>query len=237
MSGVCEQLCDEVASALGEGGFPLVIGGDHSIAMGTLSGIARHVRDAKGGEEPRIGLLWFDAHADLNTPATSPTGNIHGMPLATLLGQGPPELCNIGFEGPKLQARNIVQIGLRDLDDGEKKLIRDRGIHAYTMADIDKKGMATVMEEAIATVSKDTDFVHVDFDIDVMDPQIAPGTGTRKIGGLTYREAHLALEMTASRCELGSFGLVEVNPILDERNRTAEVAVSLIASAMGERIL
>lgn len=237
VTSVCTQLSTEVAEVLDSGGFPLVIGGDHSIAMGTISGVARHVRDRHDGRDPRVGVLWFDAHADLNTPETSPTGNIHGMPLAALLGEGPTDLVNIGYKGQKLQARRIVQIGLRDLDDGEKELIRGRGIHAYTMADIDKRGMAAIIEEAAAIVSEDTDFVHVDFDIDVLDPQVAPGTGTRVMGGLTYREAHLGLEMTAARCDVGSFGLVEVNPILDEKNRTAEVAVSLIASAMGARIL
>lgn len=233
---VCRQLASEVEQILTGGGFPLVIGGDHSIAIGTISGIATHLH-AKNPDSVDIGVLWFDAHGDLNTPETSPTGNIHGMPLACLLGQGPRELLEVGYAGPKVQAKRVVQIGLRDLDESERRLLKESEIHAYTMADIDKRGMADIMREAIDIVSDGTDFVHVDFDIDVLDPQIAPGTGTRKIGGVTYREAHLALEMVAEKTTVGSLELVEVNPILDERNRTAEVAVGLIASALGARIL
>lgn len=233
----CTQLATEVKQILSEGGFPLVVGGDHSIAIGTISGIASYLQDGKDTTEaPELGVLWFDAHGDLNTPDTSPSGNIHGMPVACLLGHGVPELTNIGYAGPKLKAKRIVQIGLRDLDEAEKAMLREHEIHAYTMADIDRRGMATVMREAIEIVAS-ADMVHVDFDIDVLDPQIAPGTGTRKIGGLTYREAHLALEMVAEKTKIHSLELVEVNPILDERNRTAEIGVGLIASALGARIL
>lgn len=238
VASVCAELAAEVQRILADGGFPVVVGGDHSIAIGTISGIAAHHWGAVARTDmpTDLAVLWFDAHGDLNTPETSPTGNIHGMPLATLLGQGAPELVDIGLPGAKLRPQNVVQIGLRDLDEDERRLIREAGIHVYTMADIDKKGMARVIEEALGIIEGATR-VHVDFDIDVLDPQIAPGTGTRKAGGLTYREAHLALEMIAARCEIGSFELVEVNPILDEHNRTAELAVGLIASALGARIL
>ncbi len=233
----CREICDTVELTVRAGQLPLVIGGDHSIAIGTISGVATALRDPSDSSAPDFGVLWFDAHADINTPQTSPTGNIHGMPVSVLLGKGPEELTSIGYDGQKLRPSRLVQIGLRDLDHEEKLRLRESEIHTYTMSDIDRRGMATVVMEAIAIATKDVDFLHVSFDIDVLDPSVAPGTGTAKKGGLTYREAHLALEMVAETGLLRSFELVEVNPVLDRENMTAQVAVGLIASAMGKRIL
>lgn len=243
VSQACREVCAEVQSILERGGIPLVIGGDHSIAIGTISGIATHLGQAKGtGRAPhtaptRLGVIWFDAHGDINTPDTSPSGNIHGMPVACLLGHGPPELTSLGFAGAKVDPRRFVQIGLRDLDEMEKRALREYGITAFTMEDIDRRGMATVIEQAVELVSAGTDHIHVSFDVDSIDPQFAPGTGTRKIGGLTYREAHLSMEIIAESERLCSMELVEVNPILDVSNQTAELAVGLIASALGKKIL
>ncbi|MBX3467637.1 MAG: arginase [Planctomycetes bacterium] len=241
VSRACSEVCAEVQAILERRGVPLVIGGDHAIAIGTIAGIAAHLQQGKGraqGEAaPRLGVIWFDAHGDINTPETSPSGNIHGMPLACLLGQGPKELTSIGYPGPKVLPQRVAQIGLRDLDEVERRLLRESGIHAFTMEDIDRRGMASVMEQAVELIMDETDHIHVSFDIDSVDPQVAPGTGTRKIGGLTYREAHLAMEIMAETGRLGSMELVEVNPILDVQNQTAELAVGLIASALGKRIL
>lgn len=237
----CEEVCAEVQTILERRAIPLVVGGDHSIAIGTISGIAAHLTQGKNrsasGPAARLGVIWFDAHGDINTPETSPSGNIHGMPVACLLGKGPAELTGIGYPGAKLDPSKIVQIGLRDLDEVERRDLRDSGIHAFTMEDIDRRGMAAIVEQALELVTSDTDHLHVSFDIDSVDPQVAPGTGTRKIGGLTYREAHLAMEMIAESGRLCSMEMVEVNPILDVQNQTAELAVGLIASALGKRIL
>ena len=233
----CSRLCDRVSSTLAAGRFPLVLGGDHSIAIGTISGISAHHREKGSTTPPKVGLLWFDAHADLNTPDTSPTGNIHGMPLACLLGKGPESLVGIGYQGAKIAPHRVAQIGLRELDPDEKRRILASDISAYTMEDIDRRGLSDVVEEALATVLEDCDHLHVSFDIDVIDPRFAPGTGTARPGGLTYREAHMAMEMVAKTEEVRSFEMVEVNPILDEGNRTAEVAVGIITSALGKSIL
>lgn len=238
VEAVCRDLCEAVSTSLDGGALPLVIGGDHSIAIGTIAGVASHLRNKMTDEvPPKVGVLWFDAHADLNTPETSPTGNIHGMPVSILLGKGPDRLVDIGFPGAKVEPSRIVQIGLRDLDLSEQKRLKALALNSYTMEEIDRRGMAEVTAEAIAVATQDADFLHVSFDIDVLDPRFAPGTGTARVGGITYREAHLALEMVADSGKLGSFEMVEVNPILDERNKTAEVAASLIASALGKRIL
>ncbi|HIA28463.1 MAG TPA: arginase [Planctomycetes bacterium] len=238
IKSVCQDLCKLVSGVLDRGALPLVIGGDHSIAIGTISGAATYLHDKDPSvKPPKVGVLWFDAHADLNTPETSPTGNIHGMPVSILLGQGPPELVEIGFDGAKVDPSRFVQIGLRDLDLSEQKRLKELELTAYTMEDIDRRGLVEVTTEAIAVATRDVDVLHVSFDIDVLDPRFAPGTGTARVGGLTYREAHLALEMVADSGRLSSFEMVEVNPILDERNKTAEVATSLIASALGKRIL
>lgn len=209
--------------------FPLVLGGDHSIAMGTLAGTAKHCKN--------LGVIWFDAHGDLNTEETSPSGNIHGMPLAASLGLGHPSLTGIGGYTKKVKPEHIVMIGIRSLDEGEKKLIKKLGINVYTMHEIDRLGMTRVMEEAIAYVSKGTDGVHLSVDLDGLDPSDAPGVGTPVIGGMTYRESHLAMEMLAEAKIITSAEFVEVNPILDEKNKTASVAVALIGSLFGEKLL
>jgi arginase len=233
----CTQLAERVKDALDAGALPLVLGGDHSIAIGTISGIAAHLApDPAGQRPPKLAVLWFDAHGDINTPETTHSGNIHGMPVSCLLGNGPAELTGIGFEGTKIDPARFAQIGLRDIDETEKRLLRESGIRTYTMADIDRLSMSRVMDEAIA-MTEGAEMLHVSFDIDAVDPAVAPGTGTPRHGGLTYREAHLAMEMLADTGKVTSVEMVEVNPTLDERNRTAEVAVELISSLLGQRIL
>ncbi|WP_017726823.1 arginase [Halalkalibacterium ligniniphilum] len=212
-----------------DGYFPLVLGGDHSIAIGTLAGVTKHRKN--------LGVIWYDAHGDLNTAETSPSGNIHGMPLAVSLGIGHKALTTIGGFAPKIKPENIVIIGARSLDDGEKEYIREKGINIFTMHEIDRLGMTAVMEAAIAHVTKGMDGVHLSLDLDGLDPNDAPGVGTPVIGGLSYRESHLAMEMLAEANIITSAEFVEVNPILDERNKTAEVAVALIGSLFGEKLL
>lgn len=223
------NLAEVVSEIMQEGRFPLVLGGDHSIALGTVAGVARHKKN--------LGVIWFDAHGDLNTGETSPSGNIHGMPLAASLGFGHERLVNIGGFAPKLQPENVVIIGARDLDRGERELIKRIGLKVFTMHEIDKLGMARVMEEAIAHVSRQTDGVHLSLDLDGLDPHDAPGVGTPVIGGISYREGHLALEMLAEADVLCSAEFVEVNPILDRENATARVAVALMSSAFGDKLL
>lgn len=229
IASVCETLGRTVSETVERGRFPLVLGGDHSIAIGTIAGAAKHRK--------RLGLIWFDAHGDLNTRETTPSGNIHGMPLAVSLGYGHPDLVNcLGFT-PKVQPENVVLIGIRDLDEGERKLIRQLGIRVFTMHDIDRLGMGAVMEEALEIVTRGTDGVHLSLDLDGLDPKDAPGVGTPVEGGLTYRESHLAMEMLAEANVLTSAEFVEVNPILDNGNRTAKVAVALIESVFGKQVL
>jgi arginase len=220
--GVIERICDELAAVVAEsvrsGGIPIVLGGDHSIAMGTLEGLT-----AARGSAP--GLVWIDAHADINSPETSPSGNVHGMPLWFVLKKG------------YATSGTTVQIGLRDVDVVEKRLLRESGVHAYTMTDVDKLGMRRIMEAALAIAGKDGRPIHVSFDMDGIDPSEAPGTGTPVKGGLSYREAHLAMEMLYESGQLGSIEMVEINPILDTRNQTAALAVGLICSALGKSIL
>jgi arginase len=230
----CAELAAEVEAILEEGGFPLVLGGDHSIAIGTISGLSSHLRKTRPGG--RLAVVWFDAHGDINTPETSPSGNIHGMPVACLLGWGPTALGEIGHPGPKIVPSSFAQIGLRALDETEKRLLRESGIHAYTMTDIDRRGMTAVIEEVIG-LTAGADMLHLSFDVDAVDPRVAPGTGTPKGGGLTYREAHLAMELLAETGRITSMEMVEVNPTLDDKNQTAELAVELVASALGQRIL
>jgi arginase len=229
----CNRLAKMVEQAAGAGKFPLVLGGDHSIAAGTIAGVARHYRKQK----QRVGVIWIDAHADMNTPATSPSGNVHGMPLAATLGMGPRELTHIAGYAPKVMPRNTVLIGIRDVDDLESTNVRESGVHAFTMREVDELGMRTVMARAIEAASEGTAGIHLSFDMDSVDPDEAPGVGTPVRGGLTYREAHLAMEMLSDSGKLLSLEVVEVNPILDTANRTALLAVELIASAMGKRIL
>jgi len=224
-----EKLAAAVDEVVKKGHFPLVLGGDHSIAIGTLAGVARHYQN--------LGVIWYDAHGDLNTAETSPSGNIHGMSLAVSLGFGHPALTNIGGYCPKIKPENVVLIGARSLDEGEKELIKEIGIKVYTMHEVDRLGMTKIMEETIAYLKGRTDGVHLSLDLDGLDPHDAPGVGTPVIGGLTYRESHLAMEMLAEAQIITSAEFVEVNPILDERNKTASVAVALMGSLFGEKLL
>ncbi|MBM4765410.1 arginase [Bacillus sp. B15-48] len=224
-----ELLAREVEKIIGSGSFPLVLGGDHSIAIGSLAGVARHYRN--------LGVIWYDAHGDLNTAETSPSGNIHGMPLAVSLGIGHERLTKINGFTPKVKPENIVIIGARSLDHGEKDLIKELGINVYTMHEIDRLGMTKVMEETIAYLKDKTDGVHLSLDLDGLDPTDAPGVGTPVTGGITYRESHLAMEMLAEANIITSAEFVEVNPILDEKNKTATAAVALMNSLFGEKLL
>ncbi|CAH2717645.1 Arginase [Neobacillus rhizosphaerae] len=222
-------LAEKVDEAIQSGSFPLVLGGDHSIAIGTLAGVAKHYKD--------LGVIWYDAHGDLNTAETSPSGNIHGMPLAVSIGLGHPLLTEIGGYFPKIKPENVVIIGVRSLDEGERVLIKEKGIKVYTMHEIDRLGMAKVMEETIAYLKERTDGVHLSLDLDGLDPNDAPGVGTPVIGGISYRESHLAMEMLEEANIITSAEFVEVNPILDEKNKTASVAVGLMGSLFGEKLL
>jgi len=223
-----------VLKALEEGMTPLLLGGDHSLAVGSVSGVAEFYR--RRGQ--KIGLVWIDAHTDINTPETSPSGNVHGMPLAALLGLGPEPLAKIYGYAPKIAPENVVLIGIRDIDAAERENIRrGRVTHVYTMRDIDERGMRAVMEEALSAAASGTAGYHVSLDMDWIDPEDAPGVGTPVRGGATYREAHLAMEILADHGRLLSFELVEVNPVIDEHNRTADLAVELACSAFGKKIL
>ncbi|PGT90179.1 arginase [Bacillus sp. AFS040349] len=225
-----EKLAESVDEVVAKGSFPLVFGGDHSIAIGTLAGIAKHYDN--------LGVIWYDAHGDLNTGDTSPSGNIHGMPLAVSLGIGHPDLTNIAGYSPKIKPENIVIIGARSLDEGEKILIREKGIRVYTMHEIDRLGMTKVMEEAIDYLkARNIDGVHLSLDLDGLDPDEAPGVGTPVLGGISYRESHLAMEILEESKLITSAEFVEVNPILDEKNKTATVAVALMGSLFGEKLL
>jgi arginase len=215
------------------GHFPLVLGGDHSIAVGTLSGISAHA----GRQGKKVGLIWIDAHGDINTPETSPSGNIHGMPLAALLGFGAGELTSIGGDSPKVDPANVALVGIRSLDSGEKKRLKETGVQVHTMSDIDRHGVHRVMKKALARVTDGTDYVHVSFDLDAVDPSVAPGVGTPVKGGLDYREAHLIMEVIADAGVMTSLEMVEVNPILDQGNASAVFAVELVQSAFGKKIL
>jgi arginase len=233
ISQACEELAVEVHKIISAGEMPVTLGGDHSIAIGSFSGVASFFRERK----EQVGLIWFDAHADMNTPETSPSGNIHGMPLAALLGYGAAELTHVAGFAPKLDPRFCVHIGARDLDQGERQLIRQLGLRFFTMREIDERGMGVCMDEAIAIASKAPAGYGVTFDVDVMDPGDAPGSGTLVRGGLTYRESHLALEKIAEDGGMRSLEVVEINTALDINNRTAELGVELILSALGKTIL
>jgi arginase len=230
---VCGLLRDRVGEALAAGTVPVVLGGDHSVAMGTIAGLARHF----GQRHEKLGLVWFDAHADANTPETSPSGNIHGMPLAAVLGHGALSLVNLAGFMPMVEASHAALVGIRDVDPAERATVKSSGIGAFTMRDIDERGMRSVMEEAIQRATTGTAGVHVSFDVDGIDPDFAPGVGTPSPGGLSYREAHLAMEMLADTGKVLSAELVEVNPILDQRNGTATLAVELLCSLLGKKIL
>ena len=229
----CERLAEMVEQAADHGRVPLVLGGDHSIAVGTVSGMTRHFRKT----DRKSGLIWIDAHADMNTPSTSPSGNVHGMPLACLLGMGPRELANISGRVPAMDASKVAIIGLRSVDDVERFNVRGAGVHPFTMRDIDERGMVAVIQEALAIACADTAGFHLSLDMDALDPREAPGVGTPVRGGITYREAHLAMELLCDSGKMTSMEIVEVNPVLDEANRTALLAVELAMSALGKRIL
>jgi arginase len=230
---VCARLAEVVEKAARAGQTPLVLGGDHSVAMGTVAGMARHLRRT----DKRLGLLWIDAHPDMNTPQTSTSGNVHGMPLACSIGMGPRALTQLGGFAPKVAPTNVALVGVRDVDALEKPHVKNSGVFAFTMRDIDERGMRAVMQEALEIVGAGTAGFHVSLDLDAVDPQYAPGVGTPVRGGLNYREAHLAMEMAGDTRRLLSMEVVEVNPILDEANQTALLAVELVMSAMGKRIL
>jgi len=230
---VSNHLARKVETIVERGHFPLVLGGDHSIAVGTVSGLAA----ACQRQGKKLGLLWIDAHGDINTPETSPSGNIHGMPLATVLGFGVRELTDVGGVFPKVRAENVALVGIRSLDTGEKTRLKENGVQVNTMSDIDRHGVHRVMKKALARVTDGTDYVHVSFDLDAVDPLVAPGVGTPVKGGLSYREAHLIMELIADAGVMTSLEIVEVNPILDQGNASAIFAVELVQSAFGKKIL
>ena len=230
---VCDRLYRISLGVLHSGGIPVVLGGDHSLGAGSVAATADFLRK----DDKPLGLLWVDAHGDMNTPASSDSGNVHGMPLAAILGPEPAELSRIGGFSPKVRPEHTVLIGIRNLDDREKEIVRASRVHVFTMKDIDRNGIASVVEQAIAIAGKGTGGIHVSFDLDVCDPTIAPGVGTPVKGGLDYREAHMVMEIVADSGLLLALDLVEVNPILDDRNTTALLAAELAASALGQKIL
>jgi len=229
----CLQLAELVDQAINAGKLPLVIGGDHSVAVGSISGVSKALRRKKKS----AGVIWIDAHADMNTPQTSPTGNVHGMPLACVIGMGPRALTHIFDYSPKVDPKNVALVAVRDVDALEKPHVRNSGVRAFTMRDIDERGMRAVMEESIQIALAGTEGLHLSLDIDACDPAYAPGVGTPVRGGLSYREAHLAMEMIGDTGRMLSMEVVEVNPIIDEANRTGLLAVELVLSALGKRIL
>ncbi|MSP13463.1 MAG: arginase [Chloroflexi bacterium] len=227
IAGICNEIYQAGAAAVSAGDIPLFVGGDHSVSIGTIGGVSAAAE---------IGLLWIDAHGDFNTPETSPSGNIHGMPLAALVGLGAPELVDVGRPGAKVRPDQVVMIGIRDLDSAEKVALKQSGITVFTMRHVDEAGAATIAREALGILSR-FPRLHVSLDMDVMDPDWAPGVGTPVPGGLSYREAHLIMEILAESGRIASADVVEINPILDERNTTAELAVALLASLFGKMIL
>jgi len=230
---VCKSVYQSSVASFADGAMPIVLGGDHSLGAGSVAAAATHLR--KSGQA--LGLLWIDAHADMNNPSSSESGNVHGMPLAALLGTGPAELTAFAGDGPSVLATHTVLVGIRNLDDVEKTIVRAAQVHVFTMKDIDRLGIAEVMERAIAIGSNGTGGFHVSYDLDVCDPMVAPGVGTPVKGGLSYREAHVVMEMAAESGKMTSFDLVEVNPTLDIRNTTAELGTELALSALGKSIL
>ncbi len=233
ITATCTKHAELVLKTLEAGKVPVVLGGDHSVAAGTVAGVAEFYRR----QEQKIGLVWIDAHSDINTPSTSPSGNVHGMPLAAIMGLGPPELSNIFGFSPKVLPENCVIVGVRDIDGFEKENIRKAGVEVFTMRDIDERGMRVVMEEALRMAGRGTAGYHISLDMDWIDPEDAPGVGTPVRGGATYRESHLAMEIIADHARMLSFEIVEVNPVIDEHNRTADLAVELTLSAFGKKIL
>ncbi|MBL8142669.1 MAG: arginase [Acidobacteria bacterium] len=233
IGAVCDALYARSLSVLERGGLPLVLGGDHSLGAGSVAASAAFAR----GQGKPLGLIWVDAHGDMNTPSSSESGNVHGMPLAALLGREPAELSQLGGFAPKVTPERVVLIGIRNLDDHEKQIVRAAGVHVFTIKDIDRNGIAAVMEQAIAIATRGTAGVHVSFDLDVCDPTIAPGVGTPVKGGLDYREAHMVMEMLADSEQLLALDMVEVNPVLDVANTTATLATELVLSALGKEII
>ena len=233
IAGLCARIADKVEADCEAGRFPLVLGGDHAQAIGTASGLSRFWK--KRGR--RIGVVWVDAHTDMNTPDSSPSGNIHGMPLAALLGHGPPELTGLAGEGPALDPRDVVVIGAREVDPTESPLVRETGIRVYTMSELDRRGTGACIDEALEQVGRDTAGIHLSFDLDGLDPGVAPGVGTPVPGGLDLREGHLICETVAETGKLLGMELVELNPTLDQANTTGRLSVWLIESAMGRTIL
>jgi arginase len=230
---VCQRVFQTSLASFSEGAMPIVLGGDHSLGAGSVAAAAAHMR--KSGKP--LGLIWVDAHADMNNPASSESGNVHGMPLAALLGTGPSELAHFGGATPAVAAKHTVLVGIRNLDEVEKQIVRASKTHVFTMKEIDRLGIAEVMERAIAIATRGTGGFHVSYDLDACDPAVAPGVGTPVKGGLSYREAHVVMEMVAESKKLTSFDLVEVNPTLDIRNTTAELGTELALSALGKSIL
>lgn len=224
-----ETLSQSVSNSISNNHFPLILGGDHSIAIGSISGVSKHYEN--------LGVIWYDAHGDLNIPEESPSGNIHGMPLRILAGDGDDKLVNIANYAPKVKPENIVLIGMRDLDVGERQYIKDNNIKTYTMAEVDRYGIKQVIKETIDYLKEKTDGIHLSLDVDALDPVETPGTGTRVLGGLTYRESHFALEFLHNSNLVTSMDLVEVNPLIDHNNDTAEQAVGLVGSFFGETLL
>jgi arginase len=233
IADACKDLSAIVEKSLEESMMPVVLGGDHSIAAGTLAGVAAHFKK----KEKKIGLIWLDAHGDINTPESSPSGNVHGMPLATAMGYGATELVELQGFKPKVEPQNICLVGIRELDTQEKKLAKKSGVHVFTMRDIDERGMREVMSDALKYAMDDTDGISVSLDMDFVDPSDAPGVGTPVRGGVTYREAHLAMEMIADTEAMVSLEIVEINPVIDEHNRTALLGVELVLSGLGKKIL
>jgi len=229
----CKGLGEQTEQALADGFLPLVLGGDHSIAAGSCSGVSNFFHK----ESKKIGYIWLDAHGDMNTPESSPSGNVHGMPLAAIIGHGPPELADLFGFRPKVEPRNVSLVGVRDLDPKERRLIKDSGVHAFTMRDIDERGMRDVMSEAIRFATDDAAGAVVSLDLDFVDPADAPGVGTPVRGGVTYREAHLAMEMIADSEAMVALEVVEINPVIDLHNKTALLAVEMALSALGKKIL
>ena len=230
---VCQRVYQTCLSSFSEGAMPIVLGGDHSLAAGSVAAAAMHLR----ATNKPLGLIWIDAHADMNNPGSTESGNVHGMPLAALLGTGPAELGHFAGPTPAVSARHTVLVGIRNLDDVEKQIVRESKVHAFTMKEVDRLGIAEVMERAIAIATKGTGGFHVSYDLDVCDPNVAPGVGTPVKGGLSYREAHVVMEMLAESGKMTSLDLVEVNPTLDIRNTTAELGIELALSALGKSIL
>jgi len=229
----CRGLAEMIQRTLEEGYLPIVLGGDHSIAVGSMAGVASYFRK----QSKRVGYVWLDAHGDMNTPDSSPSGNVHGMPLAAIIGYGAPELVELLEFKPKAEPRNVALVGVRDLDAKERRLVKESGVHVFTMRDIDERGMREVMTEAVRFAADDTDGVAVSLDMDFVDPSDAPGVGTPVRGGVTYREAHLALEMIADSEAMVSLEVVEINPVIDVHNTTALLGVELVLSGLGKKIL